>query len=187
MNYNVFLCDDSDCDMSMGIVYGNVVDANGDDFETGFTAGTTYYIWTNIGDAPGHIADTPLTVFDADGATVLLAQNDDGPVNSYIEFIPAAESGSRNLARHVYGGYISKAIYVDDLQEEDKKNTCCERDCERDVSELFSAINGDQDVSLTKTEATCKLSCVLSGCVKQMFCTVVLGSVSDRLLVFRGH
>ena len=106
-NCNIFLCDDSDCDepcrvvegrdqvevkADMGIVYGNIVDANGENFLTDFDAGTTYYIWTNIGDAPGHIDDTTLTLFDADGTTVL-AQNDDGPVgpvNSYIEFTPAA-------------------------------------------------------------------------------------------------
>ena len=106
-NCNIFLCDDSDCDepcrvvtgrdqvevrADMGIVYGNIVDANGENFLTDFAAGTTYYIWTNIGEAPGHIDDTTLTLFDADGTTVL-AQNDDGPVgpvNSYIEFTPHA-------------------------------------------------------------------------------------------------
>ena len=94
MNCNIFLCDDSDCPSpcrvvtgrdqvevaaDAGIVYGNVQDANGEDFEIDFTAGQTYYIWTNIGDAPGHISDTTMTLFDADGTTVL-AQNDDGPV-----------------------------------------------------------------------------------------------------------
>ena len=52
----------------------------------------SYYIWTNTGDGAGHIDDTTLTLFDSDGTTVL-AQNDDGPagpVNSYIEFTPAA-------------------------------------------------------------------------------------------------
>eukprot|EP01045_Picozoa_sp_COSAG04_P056253 COSAG04_NODE_26167_length_298_cov_1.035176_1_plen_46_part_01 len=33
----------------MGIVYGNIVDANGENFLTDFDAGVTYYIWTNIG------------------------------------------------------------------------------------------------------------------------------------------
>ena len=94
MNCNIFLCDDSDCPAGcrvvtgrdqvevgadMGVVYGNVVDANGEDFETDFLAGATYYVWTNIGTSTGHIADTTLTLFDADGTTIL-AQNDDGPV-----------------------------------------------------------------------------------------------------------
>ena len=93
-NCNIFLCDDSDCPAGcrvvtgrdqvevgadMGVVYGNVVDANGEDFETDFLAGATYYVWTNIGTSTGHIADTTLTLFDADGTTIL-AQNDDGPV-----------------------------------------------------------------------------------------------------------
>ena len=54
------------------------------------------------------------------------------------------------------GGYVpksnSQAIYVGNVPDEDKKNQCCERD----VSQLFSAIDGDQDGSLTKTEATGK-------------------------------
>ena len=62
-NCNIFLCDDSDCDepcrvvegrdqvevkADMGIVYGNIADANGEMFLTDFAAGTTYYIWTNV-------------------------------------------------------------------------------------------------------------------------------------------
>ena len=42
--------------------------------------------------SPGHIEDTTMTLFDADGTTAL-AQNDDGPVgavNSYIEYTPTA-------------------------------------------------------------------------------------------------
>ena len=108
VNCNIFLCDDSDCGTDcrivegrdqvevaadMGIVYGNVRDANGEDFEIDLEAGTTYYIWTNIMDGTSHhIQDTTLTLFDSDGTTVL-AQNDDGPagsVNSYIEFTPTA-------------------------------------------------------------------------------------------------
>ena len=53
---DIFLCDDSDCPTpcrvvtgrdqvvfraDAGIVYGNVQDANGEDFETDFTAGQT--------------------------------------------------------------------------------------------------------------------------------------------------
>ena len=107
VNCNIFLCDDQDCDAGcrviegrdqvevapdMGIVYGNVQDANGEDFEIDLEVGTTYYIWTNVGTAPGHIEDTTMTLFDADGTTVL-DQNDNGPAgsaNSYIEFTPAA-------------------------------------------------------------------------------------------------
>ena len=77
----------------MGIVYGNIRDANGEDFEIDLEAGTTYYIWTNIGDdVAHHVQDTTMTLFDADGTTAL-AQNDDGPVgavNSYIVFTPTA-------------------------------------------------------------------------------------------------
>ena len=51
-------------------------------------------------------------------------------------------------------GFVSKdnsqAIYVGDLADKDKMDNCCERD----VGQLFSAIDGDQDGSLTKTEAT---------------------------------
>ena len=55
----------------MGVVYGHVDDANGESFETDFEEGLTYYIWTTVGNNPGHIQDTTLTVFDADGTTVL--------------------------------------------------------------------------------------------------------------------
>ncbi len=55
----------------MGVVYGHVDDANGESFETDFEEGLTYYIWTTVGTNPGHIQDTTLTVFDADGTTVL--------------------------------------------------------------------------------------------------------------------
>eukprot|EP01046_Picozoa_sp_COSAG06_P002271 COSAG06_NODE_79_length_25437_cov_12.062673_30_plen_104_part_00 len=66
VNCNIFLCDDSDCDdncrviegrdqvevaADMGIVYGNVRDGNGENFEIDLDSSTTYYIWTNIGDA----------------------------------------------------------------------------------------------------------------------------------------
>ena len=97
MNCNIFLCDDSACPTPCrvvtgrdqvevaadgGIVYGNIQDTNGEDFEIDFTAGQTYYIWTNIGDGvAGHVSDTTMTLFDSDGATVL-AQNDDGPVGA---------------------------------------------------------------------------------------------------------
>ena len=84
----------------MGIVYGNVRDANGEDFEIDLEAGTTYYIWTNVNDGTSHhIQDTTLTLFDADGTTVL-AQNDDGPfgpVNSYIEFTATAAVDSATI------------------------------------------------------------------------------------------
>eukprot|EP01043_Picozoa_sp_COSAG02_P006456 COSAG02_NODE_184_length_30545_cov_128.634402_1_plen_227_part_10 len=77
----------------MGIVYGNVRDANGEDFEIDLEAGITYYMWTNIEDGTTHhVQDTTMTLFDADGTTAL-AQNDDGPFgpsNSYIEFTPTA-------------------------------------------------------------------------------------------------
>ena len=115
VNCNIFLCDDSDCGDScrvvegrdqvevaadMGMVYGNVRDANGEDFEIDLEAGTTYYIWTNIMDGTSHhIQDTTLTLFDADGTTVL-AQNDDGPagaVNSYIEYTPTAAIASATI------------------------------------------------------------------------------------------
>ena len=115
VNCNIFLCDDSDCPANCrvvagrsqveisadgGIVYGNVQDANGEDFEIDFTAGQTYYIWTNIGDGvAGHVSDTTMTLFDADGTT-MLAQNDDGPVgpvNSYIEFTPAADISAATI------------------------------------------------------------------------------------------
>ena len=160
VNCNIFLCDDSDCGDScrviegldqvdvapdMGIVYGNVRDANGEDFEIDLEAGTTYglfvplshslslslsrslclsvslalplsasfslvsecvllvaryYIWTNITDGTTHhIQDTTMTLFDADGTTIL-AQNDDGPagaVNSYIEYTPTASIASATI------------------------------------------------------------------------------------------
>ena len=63
VNCNIFLCDDADCGndcrvvegrdqvevkADMGIVYGNIADANGEMFLTDFAAGTTYYIWTNV-------------------------------------------------------------------------------------------------------------------------------------------
>ena len=84
----------------MGMVYGNVRDANGEDYEIDLEAGTTYYIWTNIMDGTSHhIQDTTLTLFDADGTTVL-AQNDDGPagaVNSYIEYTPTAAIDSATI------------------------------------------------------------------------------------------
>ena len=77
----------------MGVVYGNIRDANGEDFEIDLEAGTTYYIWTNINDGTTHhVQDTTMTLFDADGTTAL-AQNDDGPfgpVNSYIEYTATA-------------------------------------------------------------------------------------------------
>ena len=113
-NCNIFLCDDSDCGedcrvvegrdqvevaADMGVVYGNVRDANGEDFEIDLEEGTTYYIWTNIGTSDGHISDTTMTLFDADGTTVL-AQNDDGPVgavNSYIEYTPTAAISAATL------------------------------------------------------------------------------------------
>jgi hypothetical protein len=114
VNCNIFLCDDSDCGedcrvvegrdqvevaADMGVVYGNVQDANGEDFEIDLEEGTTYYIWTNIGTSDGHISDTTMTLFDADGTTVL-AQNDDGPVgavNSYIEYTPTAAISAATL------------------------------------------------------------------------------------------
>ena len=86
VNCNIFLCDDSDCGTDcrvvlgrdqievaadMGVVYGHVDDSNGESFEADFEAGTTYYIWTTVGTNAGHIQDTTLTIFDADGTTVL--------------------------------------------------------------------------------------------------------------------
>ena len=56
VNCNIFLCDDSDCGddcrvvegrdqvevkADMGIVYGNIVDANGENFETHFDPSVT--------------------------------------------------------------------------------------------------------------------------------------------------
>jgi hypothetical protein len=59
-----------------------------------------YYIWTNITDGTTHhIQDTTMTLFDADGTTIL-AQNDDGPagaVNSYIEYTPTASIASATI------------------------------------------------------------------------------------------
>jgi hypothetical protein len=107
VNCNIFLCDDSDCfddcrvvegrdqvevAADMGIVTGHVLDANGQIFEVDLEEGITYYIWTYVGDWEGHVGDTTITLFDADGTTVL-AENDDGPAgpaNSYIEFTPGA-------------------------------------------------------------------------------------------------
>jgi len=83
---NIFLCDDSDCGedcrvvegrdqvevaADMGVVYGHVDDANGESFEVDLEASVTYYIWTTVGTNAGHIQDTSLTLFDADGTTVL--------------------------------------------------------------------------------------------------------------------
>ena len=63
VNCNIFLCDDSDCGDScrvvegrdqvevapdMGIVYGNVRDANGEDFEIDLEAGTTYGLFVPL-------------------------------------------------------------------------------------------------------------------------------------------
>ena len=86
VNCNIFLCDDSDCGTDcrvvlgrdqievaadMGVVYGHVDDANGESFELDLEASVTYYIWTTVGTNAGHIQDTSLTLFDADGTTVL--------------------------------------------------------------------------------------------------------------------
>ena len=86
VNCNIFLCDDGDClagcrvvlgrdqvevAADSGVVYGHVDDANGEDFEIDLTAAVTYYIWTTVGTQTGHIQDTSMTLFDADGSTVL--------------------------------------------------------------------------------------------------------------------
>lgn len=119
LDCTVFMCDDGDCANDakckkipgrnkqgyMGRhqleikanaaspTYGVVKDQMGVDFFTDFTANVKYWVYTTIDEKhKGHIQDTILTVFGADGKTQLI-QNDDGPYgkdNSFLHLTPAA-------------------------------------------------------------------------------------------------